>query len=44
MLQDIGGANRSYDVIVGPAFQDIFERTLKVLDIEFDVMIEDLQA
>ncbi|KAM8714438.1 hypothetical protein ACLKA7_014551 [Drosophila subpalustris] len=44
MLHDIGGANRSYDVIVGPAYQDIFERTLNLLEIDFDVMIEDLQA
>ncbi|XP_060658299.1 zinc carboxypeptidase [Drosophila nasuta] len=44
MLHDIGGVNRSYEVVVGPAHQKAFETTLYYLDIEFEITIEDLQA
>lgn len=44
MLQEIGVANRSYDVVVAPQYHRIFERTLELLDIQFEIVIEDLQT
>lgn len=44
MLQEIGVGNRSYDVVVSPQHYRVFERTLNLLDIQFEIVIEDLQA
>ncbi|KAH8394680.1 hypothetical protein KR222_001663 [Zaprionus bogoriensis] len=44
MLHEIGAANRSYDVIVAPTHHHLFEQTLNLLDIQFEIVIEDLQA
>ncbi|XP_023160443.2 zinc carboxypeptidase [Drosophila hydei] len=44
ILHEIGGPNRSYDVIVGPLFQRTFEQVLNDLEVAYDVIVEDLQA
>ncbi|KRG07899.1 uncharacterized protein Dmoj_GI26563, partial [Drosophila mojavensis] len=44
ILHEIGGPNRSYDVIVGPLFQRAFEQVLHDLQVQYDIIVEDLQA
>lgn len=42
-LNELGAVGNKYNVIVGPLFHRALEKTLKFLEIVYEVIVDDLQ-
>jgi len=43
ILNELGAPGNKYHVIVGPLFHRVFEKTMKLLEIVYEVIVDDLQ-
>ncbi|XP_016957101.1 zinc carboxypeptidase [Drosophila biarmipes] len=43
ILNELGAPGNKYNIIVGPLFHRLFEKTMKLLEIVYEVIVDDLQ-